>query len=391
MKKICFLSPNIFSMGGIQRIVSVVASELCAYFDVTILCVGKNIEIDREMYHLSDKVKVKIYNNYNIPDNSLYTWRGWRRIILEHTNLLSHTYNIKRNTQIFYDEIVKTHIASLINQGEYDDVVGVSGDLSLLLGIIAEQLNCRLIGWQHNCCEAYFNMPYKYFWHQDSMFKYYLNKLDYYVTLTELDKLWIEDKFDLKKCVEIPNIKSFKSTKKSNVRNKQFLFAGRFQVDHKGLDFLLDAFHEFSLFDQDWKLCIVGEGNIEYLENRVVELKSENRVEIHPFSNRIEDYFLESSILLLPSRWEGLPMIALESLEMGVPIIAFDIDAVKGIISHGKNGFSVEKYNVAQYAKYMYELAENEDLRIRMSKECVEKAKEFDVDVIIQKWIDILE
>jgi hypothetical protein len=84
-------------------------------------------------------------------------------------------------------------------------------------------------------------------------------------------------------------------------------------------------------------------------------------------------------------------MIALESLEMGVPIIAFDIDAVKGIISHGKNGFSVEKYNVAQYAKYMYELAENEDLRIRMSKECVEKAKEFDVDVIIQKWIDILE
>ena len=63
--------------------------------------------------------------------------------------------------------------------------------------------------------------------------------------------------------------------------------------------------------------------------------KLEVRFIVKSFTNNIKDYFLNSSVLLLPSRWEGMPMIVLESLEMGVPIISYDITAVKPLITNG--------------------------------------------------------
>ena len=94
--------------------------------------------------------------------------------------------------------------------------------------------------------------------------------------------------------------------------------------------------------------------------------------------------------MLLSSRWEGMPMIVLESLEMGVPIISYDITAVEPLIDNKENGIIVEKYDIEKYSEEMLRIIENETLKY-MSKKAIEKSKEFDIEKIVEKWIQIIK
>ena len=62
-KKICFLVTDIFSLGGVQRVVSVLANELSKEYNVEIVCVAKNIKIDRTIYNLSEDINVILNSN----------------------------------------------------------------------------------------------------------------------------------------------------------------------------------------------------------------------------------------------------------------------------------------------------------------------------------------
>ena len=73
-----------------------------------------------------------------------------------------------------------------------------------------------------------------------------------------------------------------------------------------------------------------------------------------PFTSDIQHYFLKSSVLLLSSRWEGMPMIALESLEMGVPIVAYEITAMREIVDNYREGIIVEKFDTSKFAAVSY-------------------------------------
>lgn len=55
-----FLVPTVFNLGGIQRVVSVLASKLVNNYDVTILCTSCEYEINRELYNLNKEVQIVI-------------------------------------------------------------------------------------------------------------------------------------------------------------------------------------------------------------------------------------------------------------------------------------------------------------------------------------------
>ena len=71
----------------------------------------------------------------------------------------------------------------------------------------------------------------------------------------------------------------------------------------------------------------------------------QNRIFLHGNVDNIADKMLNSSALLLSSRWEGMPMVVLEALECGLPVIAYDISAVKPLIANEVEGFVVEKFD----------------------------------------------
>lgn len=79
-------------------------------------------------------------------------------------------------------------------------------------------------------------------------------------------------------------------------------------------------------------------------------------------------------------------MIVLEAMEMGVPTISFDIQAIKPLIKDDWNGLVVEKFDLDAYAKAMYIMSTNEELRNRYANNSRIKAKEFSIDSISQVW-----
>lgn len=388
--KICFITSTVFNLGGVQRVASVIASNLSEDHDVSVVCLSDEFPIDRAIYNLDEKVKVEIENNLLSKKSTTRLIGKIGRTINNKTNLLNTKSRVSMLTNFYYPKEVQNKFIDYINSKGYDIVVGVEGVYSVLLGVISDRLKAKTIGWQHNSYDAYLKNPFRYYWHQDELFNRYIPKLDKYLVLNAYDKEMFKEHNNID-CDVISNPRSFDSDVKSDVKSKMFFAAGRFEYQ-KGFDLLIEAFKVFAEKDSEWNLTIVGEGKeIEVISDLITKYNLKDRVKIEPFTKDIKKYFLNSSVLLLSSRWEGMPMIVLEALEMGVPTIAYDITAVRPLISNGEEGQIVEKYDVNEYANVMLKVAKSFELRKTMGLKASEKSKEFSIENIKNNWNEILE
>ena len=384
--KICFLTSTIFNLGGVQRVLSVISSYLCENNDVTILCTNDSYKEDRSIYNLNEKVKIVFDSSLILKLNLI------KRVISKGIRVANDKgisiFNVEQLYNAYY-RFDKEKLIGFLNSNNFDIVVGVEGEFSLWVSGIANKLNAKTIGWQHNSYDAYLNNPYRYYWKQKSVFKKYLQNLDRYVVLNEYDRDKYKEEMNIE-CNVIYNPVSFNSEEKSKLNEKNFLAAGRF-VRQKGFDMLIKSFYEFSKINNDWTLTIVGEGEEkEDIQNLINEYDLNSRVRIDPFTNDIKSYFLKSSALLLSSRWEGMPMIGLEALEMGVPIISFDITAVIPLINNNENGIIVKKFDTNKFAEAMLKVSSSDEFRIEMGKNAVKKSLEFGEANIIKQWDELI-
>ena len=105
-----------------------------------------------------------------------------------------------------------------------------------------------------------------------------------------------------------------------------------------------------------------------------------------PTSDIIGKY-LESSIYIMSSRFEGFPMVLLEAMSCGLPCVSFDCpNGAKDIIEDGRNGFLVGYLNVEQLADNICKLIENESLRKEMSNHAREDVKHYLPTEIMKLW-----
>lgn len=99
----------------------------------------------------------------------------------------------------------------------------------------------------------------------------------------------------------------------------RFVAAGRLHTQ-KGFDRLLDILPRL---DGAWHLDILGEGPEQAaLQTQISRLGLQAKVTLHGLVARPWPHFAAADVFLLPSRWEGLPNVALEALACGTPVIA---------------------------------------------------------------------
>lgn len=101
-----------------------------------------------------------------------------------------------------------------------------------------------------------------------------------------------------------------------------FLAAGRL-VAQKGFDRLIGALRDWRDRD-DWRLVILGEGPDHDALRHQIDLHGLHQITLAGFEAQPWRYFAAADAFLLPSRYEGLPNVALEALAMGAPVIAAD-------------------------------------------------------------------
>lgn len=224
-------------------------------------------------------------------------------------------------------------------------------------------------------------------WESYKYFRTIEKKADIIVTLTKGDaENWHTDK-----TVVIPNIVQINDTASySTLENKTAIFTGRFTYQ-KGLERMLEAWKIVASKRKDWTLKLVGEGEQkEQLIKLCNELGIENNVIFIEATQDISKEYLNSSIFLLSSRHEGLPLVLIEAMQFGVPCISFDCPyGPADIINDGENGYLIENGIVEKFAQAIIKLIDNNELRMKMGKAAIEKSKRYLPNQIMPRWIKL--
>lgn len=375
---------NLFDAGGIQRVVSVLASEFAQNHDVVIQCYDKPVDENRSRYDLSGKVKI-IFSKDN---RYQYGLRKLLRRLNQKTAALEKK-DMKKLTEFAYLlPSQQKEYKRIIEENAIDVAIAVGPYESCILGSIAKQLHCTTIGWQHSSYRAYFETPGYGCWGIRHLFDCCIRQLDHYVVLNEYDENEFKTKMGLL-CQTIHNPKSFSTNELSDLSQKRFISAGR-MIPLKMFDKLIEAFKCFARYNDDWNLYIYGEGETRnQLANLIEEYGLQNRVFLPGFSEDMIENLRASSCYLLSSKWEGMPMVVLEAMEMGIPTISFDISAMIPLIENGKEGILVPSFDVEKYAQAMLTIAGNKEIRVCMGNAAREKARNFSIDKIADDWMNL--
>jgi len=151
--------------------------------------------------------------------------------------------------------------------------------------------------------------------------------------------------------------------KKYRIKNDYALFVGRL-VEQKGVHFLIKAIAETKLH-----AVIVGDGPLRlYLQNLSRSLgvdKQMHFVGTIP-SNELPKFYAEAAVFVVPSLAEGLPLVGLEAMASGLPLLGSRISGISEIINHGHNGFSVRPGDIGHLRKRLIQLFEDASLRKTM-------------------------
>ncbi len=100
-------------------------------------------------------------------------------------------------------------------------------------------------------------------------------------------------------------------------------FVGRFDLHQKGLDWLVDTLRGHAVFADGYHWYFQGRGPGEMALQTAASALGPQRVTVKPFAP-IEQALAQVDLLLLPSRYEGLPLVALEATARGWPVVASD-------------------------------------------------------------------
>ena len=225
-----------------------------------------------------------------------------------------------------------------------------------------------------------------------------VRKADAVVFLTEEDKQYLENHVTKKKAklLVIPNVVRTDLIGKRDLkpvlnRPKQVLFIGRL-VRQKQVPELIDIWNRIEKQHSDWKLIIVGDG----VERGLVEEKIQNygleNVQLEGKQREIHFYCESSQILILASRFEGLPLVLIEGLQFGLTEVSFDCPCgPKEIIENEKNGYIIDNFDQNAFAQRLSELMENDNLRVQFSECSLELAKNYLPEKIIPQWIELFQ
>ncbi|HFK5507359.1 glycosyltransferase family 4 protein [Elizabethkingia anophelis] len=214
-----------------------------------------------------------------------------------------------------------------------------------------------------------------------------VKQYDRFVVLTHEDKSYWGNLTNIE---VIPNANSFASSKQADLESKRVIAVGRYDYQ-KGFDELINIWKEVYAKHPDWILNIFGHGPLKNeLQNQINRLDLKENVYLREPVKDIEKEYLNSSIVVMTSRYEGLPMALLEGQACGLPLVSYVCKCgPKDIIKHNENGFLIEKGDQSKMAHKIIKLIENKELRLKMGENALKASDCFSEENVMKKWIHL--
>lgn len=150
------------------------------------------------------------------------------------------------------------------------------------------------------------------------------------------------------------------------------LFLGRIDIYMKGLDTLLESFSLIRNRNISLKIAGSGKkGDMRKVTKLICDLKLEKRVEFFGrVSEKMKQELLRTCLfLVMPSRFEGWGITAIEANAAGKPVIGTTIRGLSEAVVSNKTALLVEPENIERLTSTIDYLIENDDIRVDLGKE----------------------
>ncbi|MCL5244784.1 glycosyltransferase family 4 protein [Cellulophaga sp. 20_2_10] len=190
----------------------------------------------------------------------------------------------------------------------------------------------------------------------------------------------------------IPNAISHYPSKQSNLNNNKAISAGRI-APVKQFDKLIEAWSYVAKSIPDWKLEIYGEGSkqdLDELQKKINKLNLSEIIFLRGQTNDLESKMLEASLYVMSSKTECFPMVLLEAMSCGLPVISFNCPyGPKNIITDTKDGFLTPADDIKGLGSKIIEVIHNKKELEILSINARMKAKLFLPETVMQKWLKL--
>lgn len=207
----------------------------------------------------------------------------------------------------------------------------------------------------------------------------FAKKFNRFIVLTEGNK---KEWPSLKNMEVISNPLSFYPEESSALDKKTVICVGKISYQ-KGQDLLLKAWEQVHSKYPDWQLHLYGKENLTVLDTNHL---TNNVHYFHPAKD-IEQKYLQSSVYVMSSRFEGFGMVLIEAMACGLPCVSFDCDyGPSDIIEDNVDGFIVDKEDIRTMAEKIMILIKDSDLRKRFGRNAKSNVERYKPEAIAKQW-----
>jgi glycosyltransferase involved in cell wall biosynthesis len=374
--KLVYLTPALYMAGGVERVLTLKANYFAEHFgyDVTIILTeGKG---KSPFYPLSDRIKVV---NLDIGFEQLWNCSFLKKIFV----YLKKQRQYKKDLTAELMKLCPDITVSLLRR-EINFLIGIKDGSKKIGELHVNRLNYR--NFEANDTN-FIKQLFAKLW-MSSLVKQ-LKRLDRFVVLTEEDMLaWPE----LQNVSVIPDPLSFVPTAQSSLSVKRVIAVGRY-VYQKGFDLLLQAWAKIERQCPDWMLVVYGDGDRAPYEQMMRNLGIDtSRCLLNGPTTDIQREYVNSSLFVFTSRFEGFGMVLVEAMACGLPVLSFACPCgPKDIVRDGEDGFLVENGNIDELVQQLMKLMVDHRLRTAFARHAQQNAQRFNIEQTALRWKSVFE
>lgn len=369
---ICIVGPS-FGYGG----ANIVASKI-----------GKKLNEHHNVFYFSFRSE----GNYlDIPKESLFFYKKNRNKLIEK---VKKGWEILKNSGEFtpakYVEAEITYLSKLINEKKIDFIIlNTFNSTTLFAKVLKERFpEIPIVSWMHESVEQSFNVLTRKY---TKAFIEGISCSDVIVCLTKQDYEKFAQYNDHVEIIYNPI--SFENEEISDLTTEAISFVTRLDIKTKGLDVLVKVANRLP---NNWSIELAANSRDNQLQVFQKLLSKENGERNIHFvgpkkGQELINHYLNSSIFISTSRFEALPLVFLEAMSCGLPIVSFDHSGAKEILDNGKYGILVPRMDDEKMALEIEKLIKDKSLRQDYQRLSLERAKDFRLDNILKQWLYLIE
>ncbi|MDV8157309.1 glycosyltransferase family 4 protein [Acinetobacter bereziniae] len=381
LKKILYLIPSLTNCGGMERVLTDKANYLVktGKYDVTIMTTNMR-DNDSPFYDLDSNIKVV---NLEIFFDKIFDYKLLEKIIKNKKLLV--LYKIKLENYIFENKI---DICVSMGAKELDFFSQLNVPvLKVFESHFNPTVRSSFIS-DHQGNALIWRLIGKY---RDWQYKKQTKELDRVVVLTKNAKYEWEKTHSNIIVINNPSPFDIVNNRKFNCYER-VIAVGRIE-DQKGFDLLIDSWKNVYRKYPNWKLDIYGDGSKkDTLLKKISNNQLNDVITLKGVTRSIRQELLISDFYVMSSRYEGLPMVLLESIACGLPIVSFNCPTGPAeIIENNDCGLLVQNGDIGDLTEKIICMIENPDLRKRMSVIAMKKAEKYSIERIMLQWEELFD